>query len=128
MPKAEVSAMPPALAPSEIVLVDRYATEGEALHLRVIDLDSRRVRRVPVLRTAKNHTYVQFTQLAAHVDQLSFAGQYSGKASPLRARVEEIDGCEAQRGVECFGTPDTVVLSPTAGVIGTVAFPRATAP
>lgn len=127
LPHEEPSAMPGALAGSEVVFVDRYATEGAALGMLIVDLEGVRARRVPLLQTAKHHAHVQFTQLGVRADQISFAGQFTGSASPLRARVEKVDWCEAQRGVECFGSHDDVTLSPTAGVIGTVRFEHGSA-
>ena len=127
LPAEQPAEMPARLAPSDVVFVERYAHEGGALSLRIVDLASTRLRRVPIIRTAKAHSYVQFTQLAVRPDRVTFAGQFSGHASPLKGRVEDVDGCEAQGGVECFNTPDTVTLAPTAAVIGTVSFTPAPA-
>ena len=119
--KPSTSAMPAALTPSEVVFLDGYATNGDTLGVSIVDLASGQVRRVPILRTAKKHTHAQFTQISVRADQISFAGNFTGEARPLRARVEKVDWCEAQRGVECFGDHEDPIWAPPAGVIGTTA-------
>lgn len=107
-----------AIAPSEVAFVGRYATDGEPLGVTVVDLATGRARRLPIASTEKEHTYIQFVQLTARAGEISFAGQFTGDAAPLHGRVEIVDSCEAQRGIECFGGESDVTLAPTAAVIG----------
>ena len=117
---------PASLAAGEVVFIDRYAATGETLGLRMLDLAAGTLRRAPLLRPRRVlvgdgiDSFVQITHLARAGARLTFAGVFGGDVGALRARVEAVDGCEAQDFVECFNVDDSVTLSPFAGFVGAV--------
>jgi len=126
MPAVTEVAASTRIAPGEVVFIDRYAANGETLGIRMLDLAAGTLRRAPLLRPRRVlvgdgiDSFVQVTHLARAGARLTFAGVFGGDVGALRARVEEVDGCEAQDHVECFNVPDSVTLAPFAGFVGAV--------